>query len=58
VLWAGAGWWLGRNQDELRNKIERRKPTDDPSAQTASAPAYAGNRRVGNIGSDGAPVVR
>ena len=58
LLWAGTGWWLGRNQDELRNKSERRRRTDDPSAQTTAAPAYAGSRRVGDIGNDGAPVVR
>jgi AAA family ATP:ADP antiporter len=58
VLWAGTGWWLGRNQDELRDKSERRKPTHDPYAQTTSAPAHASNRRIGDIGSDGAPVVR
>ena len=57
LLWAGTGWWLGRNQDELRNKSERRRRTDDPSAQTTAAPAYAGSRRVGDIGNDGAPVV-
>ena len=58
LLWAGTGWWLGRNQDELRNQSERRRRTDDPSAQTTAAPAYASTRRVGDIGNDGAPVVR
>jgi ATP:ADP antiporter, AAA family len=58
LLWAGTGWWLGRNQDDLRNKSERRRRTDDPSAQTTAAPAHAGTRRVGDIGNDGAPVVR
>jgi len=58
LLWAGTGWWLGRNQDELRNKSERRRRTDDPSVQTAAPPAYAGTRRVGDIGNDGASVFR
>ena len=58
LLWAGTGWWLGRNQDELRNQSERRRRTDDPSPQTTAAPAHAGTRRVGDIGNDGTAVVR
>ena len=58
LLWAGTGWWLGRNQDELHIKSQRRRRTDDPSAQPTAAPVYAGNRRVGDVGDDGAPVVR
>ncbi len=61
ALWAGMGWWLGRNQEDLRNRSERRRRTDDSSAHAtvpaAAPPVIAGARRVGDIDSDGEPVV-
>lgn len=59
LLWAGTGWWLGRNQEDLRNRSDAKRRKDDPqSAQPTAAPGPpdAGSDR--DIGSDGSRVAR
>jgi AAA family ATP:ADP antiporter len=59
LLWAGTGWWLGRNQEDLRNRSKAMRRTDEPqSAQSTPAPGPAGAGSDRDIGSDGTPVVR
>ncbi|MBC8006765.1 MAG: MFS transporter [Prolixibacteraceae bacterium] len=59
LLWAGTGWWLGRNQEDLRNRGDARRGTDESqSTQTHAAPGPAGADRDRHIGSDDTPVVR
>jgi AAA family ATP:ADP antiporter len=59
LLWAGTGWWLGRNQEDLRNRSNAKRRKDDPqSAQPTKAPGPpdAGSDR--DIGNDGSRFVR
>jgi AAA family ATP:ADP antiporter len=59
LLWAGTGWWLGRNQEELRNRSDAMRRTDEPqSAQPIPAPGLADAGGDRDIGHDGTPVVR
>ena len=58
LIWAGTGWLLGRSQDELRNRSDATRSTDEHSPQSTAAPVAAGAGGDRDIGSDGSPVVR
>ncbi len=59
LLWAGTGWMLGRNQDEMRKTQEWRTRRNAPETNQPAAPLDStGAGGMGRVDGDGQPVVR